>query len=221
MLAVTCVVGFVGLVEAGDESPAQAGEKLGIEGTFVRVAENEEGWVVVGYRTANESVGKEWMLIDLGLALQKGQKSQTITRDHIKLVTPDKQVISMATQSDVEKATGELSAMVRKDQMMPDSINYFPPSATRPCRLSFFMDLSNPTMRGMAYDQVSLNPSSACRGMVFFHVPEGIKLGNYNVDVKFANSVLKVPVEIMTKEQAKEFEKKWKEAEKAAKHKHK
>lgn len=49
-------------------------------------------------------------------------------------------------------------------------------------------------------------------------MPGGIQLGNYNFDVKLADSVLKVPIEIMTEEQAKEFEKQWKEAEKKAKH---
>jgi hypothetical protein len=100
---------------------------------------------------------------------------------------------------------------------MGDSINYFPPGTDRPCRIGFFTDLAHPG-RGPAFDQVELDSNGACIGRVYFHVPGGIQLGNYNFDVKFADSVLKVPIEIMTKEQAKEFEKKWKEAQKDVKH---
>jgi hypothetical protein len=213
--AVICVVAFAGPALA--EDPSQAGEKVGVEGTYVRVAENEEGWVVLGYKIANESVGNEYMLIDLGMTVQKGQKGQKITRDQVKLVTPDKTVLDMLTQPQYEDVAGKLAAMEEKANMMGDSINYFPAMANQACRIGYFTDTSQP-MRGPAFDFVDLNPQRACVGRVYFHVPGGIKLGNYNLDVKFANSVVKVPIEIMTKEQAKEFEKKWKEAQKEAKH---
>ena len=51
---------------AGEETPAQAGEKVGVEGQFVRVAETDEGWGVLGYGTANESVKKERSSSTLG-----------------------------------------------------------------------------------------------------------------------------------------------------------
>ena len=57
-----------------------------------------------------------------------------------------------------------------------------------------------------------------CRAAVF-HVPGGIQYGNYNLDVKFADSVVKVPLEIMNKQQAEDFEKKSKESVKESKHK--
>lgn len=215
--AAVLIIGHGGLAAADEETPQQAGEQVGIEGTFVRVAENPEGWVVVGYKIANEEVGKEWMLLDVGMTVQRGQKPQTITRDQLKLVTPDKQVLSLATQKEYEEAAGSLAAMERRANEMGDSINYFPAGADRPCRIGFFTDLAHP-MRGPAFDQVELDSNAGCVGRVYFHVPGGIQLGNYNFDVKFADSVVKVPIEIMTEEQAKEFEKKWKEAQKEAKH---
>mgnify|MGYP001824140281 FL=1 len=211
------IVGLGGWAAAEQETPAQVGEKVGVEDTFVRVAENQEGWVVLGYRIANESVGQEWMLIDLGLALQKGVKDQTITRDHVKLVTPDHQVISLATQPEYEEVAGSLALMEKKATEFGDSINYFPPTANMPCRIGFFTDTRHPE-RGAAFDQVELDYNRACVGRVYFHVPGGIQYGNYNLDVKFANSILKVPMEIMDKERTKEFEKQWKEAKKKAKH---
>ena len=215
-LAVT-VIGFGAIATAGDESPAQAGEKVGIEGTFVRVAENQEGWVVVGYGTANESVGKDWMMLNAGITLQKGVKGQKLTRDNVVLVTPSHQEIRLATQEEIEKARGDLDAMSRADAMIHESIDYFPPGVTRPCRIGFFTDPSQ-MQRGMSYDQVDLNNEAACVGRLYFQVPDGIQLGLYNLDVKLEDSVVRVPIEIMSKEKAKEFEKQWKEERKKAKH---
>ena len=215
--AVALTVGFGGLAAAEEESPAQAGEKVGVEGQFVRVAETEEGWVVLGYRVANESVNQEWMLLDVGMTVLKGVKSQKITRDQIKLVTPDKKVLDLATQQEYEKARGSLGVMEKRADMVGDSINYFPPGANDPCRIGFF---ANPARLRpeLAYDEVELASTRACVGRLFFQVPGGIQLGNYNLDVVFANSIVKVPMKIMTKDEAKEFEQKWKEAQKDSKH---
>lgn len=217
-VAAVLVIGLGGAVAYAEETAAQAGEKVGIEGTFVRVAENAEGWLVLGYETANEAVGKEWILLDVGMTLQKGVQPQTITRDQIRLVTPDDKVLPLPSQEEFMKARGEVAAMTQRDSLIHESINYFPPGTDQPCALKFFADSSRPAS-GLAYDQVELNSQRACIGRLYFQVPGGLQLGNYNFDVKFANSILKVPMQIMTKEEAKEFEKKWKEAVKEAKHK--
>jgi hypothetical protein len=220
VMAVTTavIIGIGGWVAAEDETPAQSGEQTGVEGTFVRVATNEEGWVVLGYRIANESVGKDWMLLDLGMTVTKGTKTQKITRDDIKLVTPNHDVISLPTQEDYEKVRGSLVPLVQRDAMTGDSINYFPASADDPCSIQFFAEQGGPRVM-LAYDEVELSSNRACVGRVYFEVPGGIQLGNYNLDVKFENSIVKVPMQIMTEEQAKEFTKKWKEELKEERHK--
>ena len=212
------IVGLGDFASAGDETAAQAGEKIGVEGTFVRVAETDEGWVVLGYKIANESVKEEWMLLDVGMTVLPGVKGQKITRDQIKLVTPDRQVIALPSAEEYGKARASLAAMTERANMMGDSINYFPPGANQVCRIGFFSDPTKP-LQGLAYDQVDLNSQRACIGRLYFHVPGGIQYGNYNLDVVFDNSVVKVPMKIMTKDEAKEFEKQWKQELKEAKHK--
>jgi hypothetical protein len=210
--------GFGGLTAAQDESAAQAGEKTGVEGQFVRVAETDEGWVVLGYGIANESVKEEWMLLNVGMTVLRGVKGQTITRDQIKLVTPDRQVIALPSTEEYNKARGSLAAMNERANVMGESINYFPSGANQACRIGFFSDPTKPAL-GMAYDQVELNSQRACLGRIYFHVPGGIQYGNYNLDVQFANSVVRVPMKIMTKDEAKAFEQQWKAESKKNKHK--
>ena len=208
------IVGLAGRAAAGEETPEKAGEKVGVEGQFVRVAETAEGWVVLAYGTANESVGQEWMLLDVGLTVLPGAKNQKIARDQIKLVTSEGKVIPLPSREEFTKARGPLAALSRRDDMMHASIDYFPASANQPCRIGFFSDPSTPT-QAMMYDEVELDTQRACVGRLYFHVPGGIQYGTYNLDVQFANSIVRVPMKIMTKDEAKEFEKEWKEQKQA------
>lgn len=213
MMAVITVslIVLAGVAMADEETAAQAGEQVGVEGTFVRVAASEEGWVVVGYRIANESVGQEWMLLDVGMTLTKDAETRKVTRDDIKLVTPKGEVIDLPTQEEFEKVQGELAPLVKRSSIVGDSINYFPPTANLPCTIQMF---ATPGMAGrrLAYDEVELSKNRACVGRLYFQVPGGIELGNYNFDVRIAGDIIKVPMEIMNKEREKQFTEEWKAA---------
>ncbi len=158
------------------------------------------------------------MLLNIAMTLQDGVKAQKITRDQIKLVTPDNQVISLATQEEYLKGHGSLDAMDARANVESASVNYFPTGRTRPCRIGFF---ANPERQAgaLAFDEVEVDDRSACMGRVYFQIPEGIQYGQYNFDVQFADSIVRVPFKIMTKEEAKQFEQEWKEAEKEHKEK--
>ncbi len=45
-------------------------EVFTLEGQFVRIAYNNEGYVSLGYRIANQSAGEEWMLLEMGATLR-------------------------------------------------------------------------------------------------------------------------------------------------------
>jgi hypothetical protein len=213
---VVAVLGSAMPAAAEDESASKAGENVAVEGQFIRVAENAEGWVVMGYTIANDSVGQEWMLLNVGLTVQGEDKEQVLYRDDITLVTPDGEVLALPSQEAFNKAAGTLDALDARANMVTESINYFPPDATIPCRLGFFADAAQ-AGRTLAYDQVSLNSRRACVGRLYFQVPGGIKLGLYNLDVQFEGGVVRLPFKIMTKEEAKEFEQQWKQERKESK----
>ena len=60
-------------------------ELFTLEGEFVRVAYNNEGYVSLGYRMANRTVGEEWMLLDMGVTLRRGVEYQTLKRGALSL----------------------------------------------------------------------------------------------------------------------------------------
>jgi hypothetical protein len=211
LVAVIAMLITVPAAATEEESAAQAKEQIAVEGTFIRVAANNEGYVVIAYRTANEEAGEEYALIRVGMTLMEDKGTQTITRDDIKLVTPDNKILPLMTQAEAEKASGHLAMLTKRAAMDTDSVNYFPRSANRPCDLKFFAAVAAPRAN-VAYDQVDISSQEACVGVLYFHVPGGIQYGNYNLDVHFENSIVKVPMEIMNKEREKEFTKQWKAA---------
>ena len=104
----------------------------------------------------------------------------------------------MATSQ--EHPAGGTQALEKRANLQRDSINYLPRSANQPCGLGFFSDLDSPAM---PFDQVELSPTRACAGRLYFHVPAGIAYGQHWLDVKFQNSLVRVPFRILTKNEEK------------------
>ena len=196
-------------VDPGETKYAPAAE-------WVRVASNDLGYAIVGYRFANQSVGKEWMLLDVGLTIPKGGKNQVLKRDAISISLPDDTMIPMASQQDYQADRGKLRGLDATALAAADNINYFPPSATYPCRIGFFTDASQEG-RGPAYDQVELSWNGACIGRMYFKIPDGIQYGQHTLNIMFDGGMLRVPFKIMTNEEMKELKKQIKEMEKEAK----
>ena len=69
----------------------------------------------------------------------------------------------------------------------------------------------------LAYDQVELSNHRACLGRFYFKVPGGVAYGQHWLNVKFEQSVLRVPFRILTKEEEKFLSKNYKSIEKQVK----
>ena len=197
-----------------EEPPAAAAQKVMAKGTFVRIAYNDEGWVTLGYRAANHSVGEEWMVLQVGLALQQGVSSQTVKRSDIALLTPGPKVVTLASQDDFQEA-GYLRGLSRRAGVARDPVDYFPAGVTSAGILTFFANPTGDSGARLARDEVELGPNRACVGRLYFHLPDGIELGSYNLGVKFTHTLIRVPFRIMTSEEEKELEKKLKQAPEA------
>ena len=189
-------------------------EVFTLQGQFVRIAYNNEGFVTLGYRLANDSVGDEWMYLQVGMTLMPGVKGQTLKREAISVKTPDGTVVLLATQQEYAAAS-YLPALNRKGQIVKDSLNYFPAGANIPCALQFFADLGSGPNRGVVFDEVGMSDDRACVGRLFFRVPGGIQVGQHWLVVKFAGGEVQVPFRILTPEEEKILKKHWDDLKKA------
>lgn len=177
----------------------QVPEVMTMQGKFVRAAYNNEAYVILGYQVANRSIGEQWMMIDLGTTVLDNTPEYKLTRDKITLDVPDGKSIPLATTEQYRGAP-EIKAIEARARVQRDSINYFPPKASRACRIGFFADLSSPAM---AWDEVAVSNTRACVGRLFFQVPGGIKHGQHFLNVKFEKSLIRVPFRILTEEEEK------------------
>jgi len=228
MIAKNVVAVVVGVVSMGAAlPPAYAQEKppvvveipksgvpqiMTLEGKFVRVAYNNEAYVILGYQATNRSVGDEWMLLEVGAALMDGVKDYKLTRAAISLDTTDGKNVPLPSVSEFRE--GNPQAIQQRAKVQRDSINYFPVMASQPCRIGFFTDLEQ---RAMPWDEVEMTDRRACVGRFYFKVPGGIQYGQYWLNVKFENSLIRVPFKVLTKDEEKLLSKNYKSIEKQVK----
>ena len=215
LVSVVAMQPFGAPVDVHAQAPTVQIPKAGVpqvmtlEGTYVRVVYNNEGYAIIGYRLANMSVGEEWMLLEFGTTLREGVPDYKMTRDALSIETPDGKTIPLATNADYRGAN--LTALQMREKVQRDSINYFPPSANRACRIGYFAEVDQ---RGMSYDEVELSTERACLGRLYFKVPGGIAYGQHWLNVKFQNSLIRVPFRILTKDEEKLLSKNFRDIQK-------
>lgn len=186
-------------------------EVFTLEGEFVRVAYNNEGYATLGYRMAQEQLGQEWILLQAGITLRKPTRSYKLKREHLTVTTPDGKTIPLATQQEYRGGMGAVSSLNMRAKVVVDSINYFPNDVTRGCAMQFFGDDRGP---GLAWDEVELSWDRACLGRLYFRIPGGVQTGQHWLNIRFADSSIQVPFRILTKDEEKEFRKRWTEIKK-------
>jgi hypothetical protein len=187
-------------------------EIMMMEGRYVRVAYNNEGYVILGYQLANSSVGGKWMLLEAGFALMQKVPDYKLTREVITLTTPDGTEVRLPTLE--EFRNGKTQGLQNQAKVIRDSIDYFPSWVSNINRLAFYVDLDHP---GKAWDFAEISPDRAAVGRLYFNLPGGIQYGQHWLNVKFEKSLVRVPFKILTKEEAKFLDKNYKDISKQVK----
>ena len=174
-----------------------------LEAKFVRVAYNNEGYVIMGYQIANRTVGDEWIMLDVGLTLMERVKDYRLKREAISLDTPDG-TLPLPSIEEYRQNESKVQALQNRLRVQRDSIDYFPPWTNGANRLGFFADLGS---RAMPWNEAEVTNNRACLGQLYFHVPGGTKYGQYWLNVKFAQSTVRVPFRLFTPEEEKKLSK--------------
>jgi hypothetical protein len=170
-----------------------------LEGKFVRVAYNNEGYVILGYQIANRTIGDDWIMLDVGLTLMERVPDFTLKRDAFSLDTPDA-TLPLPSIAEYRENSAKVQPLQNRLKVQRDSINYFPPWTNGANRLGFFSDLGS---RAMPWDEASVTNTRACMGQLYFHIPGGTKFGQYWLNVKFAQSLVRVPFRLLTEDEEK------------------
>ena len=202
-LGVACLVG-TGRADSQQQPPVQIPQPgvpqiMTLEGKFVRVAYNNEGYVILGYQIANRTIGQDWIMLDVGMTLMERVPDYTLKREALSLDTPDG-TLPLPSIKEYRENESKVQPLQQRLKVQRDSINYFPPWTHRVNRLGFFADLDS---RALPWDQVDVSSDFACMGQLYFHVPGGTKYGQYWLNVKFPQSVVRVPFRLLTEAEEK------------------
>ena len=157
--------------------------------------------MILGYQIANRTIGDEWIMLDVGITLMERVPDYTLKRDALTLDTPEG-VLRLPSIEEYRVNETKVQPLQNRLKVQRDSIDYFPPWTHGANRLGFFSDLGS---RAMPWDQAEVTNSRACVGQLYFHVPGGTKYGQYWLNVKFAESVVRVPFRLLTEEEEKKL----------------
>ena len=180
-----------------------------LEDRFVRISYNNEGYVTMGYRLANGLQGKDWIMLEVGMALREGVQAFKLPRTAISLSTPDGGKVPLPTQTEYSQA--DLRNLDQQATVIHDAIDYFPPNVRGASRLGFFSELGSGTS---SFNEVELSNNRGSVGRLYFKIPGGLKLGQHYLNVQFKNSLVRVPFRILTKEEEQFLNKNWKDIKK-------
>ena len=205
-LVALSVAGLVSVRAHNQQQPIQIPQPgvpqiMTLEGKFVRAAYNKEGYVILGYQIANRTIGHDWIMLDVGLTLMEKEPDYRLKREALSLDTPDG-TLPLPSIEEYRQDEGKLQALQNRLKVQRDSIDYFPPWTSGANRLGFFSDLGS---RAMPWNEADVTNRRACLGQLYFHIPGGTKYGQYWLNVKFANSVVRVPFRLLTEAEEKQL----------------
>jgi hypothetical protein len=205
-VAAAAALSAVVALQAQDQKPTIQVPNPGVpqimtlEGKFVRVAYNNEGYVILGYQIANRTVGNDWIMLDTGITLMEDVKDYKLKREAISLDVPDGKTLPLPSISEYRQNEAQVQGLQNRLKVQRDSINYFPPWTHGVNRLGFFSDLGS---RAMPWDEAEVSHDRACMGQLYFHIPGGTKYGQYWLNIKFAASTVRVPFRLLTEDEEK------------------
>ena len=183
------------------DAPAGVPQIMTLEGRYVRVAYNNEGYAIIGDRRSTVGIGEPWILLEVGFALRDGVPNYDMTRDALDRDPGGKRSRSRRTRS----TKANLQALQAREKVQRDSID-FPPTPTRPAG-SAFAELDQ---QAMSWDKVEMSDQRACLGRLFFPC-RAVQYGQYWLNVKFEKSVVRVPFRDPDEEEEKLLDKNFKD----------
>lgn len=143
----------------------------------------------LGYRFADNSVGDDWMMLDLAVTGTAGV-SVEISRDKVWLRTPSGETFGLPPQEYFAESYSRLTPKINRAAIAADPLDYWAGRAE--CGLDF---LVTPGSR-IAQLSTWVNDRRVCFGRLFFDLPGGIQPGHYTLGIDLEESKVRIPFEI-------------------------
>jgi len=181
------VMALISLVGCSSAKPT---DDPGVDrmGKYILMQKGPDAEVVVGYRYAQNSLGSEWLLLEVAMTSPPKQTA-VIHREKVSVNTPAGKTIPLATQRDFNQAYGTLQPILAAADVVRDPMDYWPPRKTT-CAIRFFMEPGT----AVSFDEVTVNDFRACQGRFLFNIPGGVQAGRYVFSIDLEESEVRIPI---------------------------
>ena len=119
-LALACLLAAGSSVSFAQEKPQiqvpQSGvpQIMTIEGNFIRIAYNNEGYAIIGYKLANNSIGEEWMLLEFGTTVLDKTPNYKLKREASRSRPPTARPFPCRRSRSIARATRARCSSARR-----------------------------------------------------------------------------------------------------------
>jgi len=168
---------------------AEPTDTPGVErlGKYVLRYVGEDLELVLTYRYAAINPGDEWLILDVAASAPYGRRT-VIRREGIFVEPPEGERIALATQAEFGAEFGSVMAKAARSEVVTDPLDYFPHSR-RDCEFEFFARPGE----AITFENVTIDDIRACRGKLFFKVPDGVTEGRWTLVIELEDTVARVP----------------------------
>ncbi|MEW6336795.1 MAG: hypothetical protein AB1625_05270 [Acidobacteriota bacterium] len=186
-------VGAAALLVVAGCSSAVPTDTPGVERLGERVLRysGPEVEAVLGYRFASQSLGDEWMFLDLAVTGVTGE-SVEVRREKIFLRSPHGETIPLASQTEFGQAFGGLRSALQRAAIAGDPLDYFKDPAV--C----FLNLFAAPGEGLAFDSFTVHQHRVCAGRLYFSIPQTIQAGTWVLAIDLPESRVRIPFTLGT-----------------------
>ncbi len=154
-------------------------------GTTIAVYQGPRIQVAVSDRYARYYPGGQWLLLDTEMSATGGPIS--IPRSAFAVRTPGGEVIPLATQQEFERGYPELVSPIWQANFFKERLGYFLPERPRELHLFRLHGV------GWVWPAAVLDPFHNCYGRLFFHIPNGVQKGRYELLIRLPKNEVVIP----------------------------
>jgi hypothetical protein len=176
--ALGALFGTAALAETSAASVSDAGATIVVyRGPRIQVA--------ISDKYARYHPEGNWLMLDTEMAATGGPIG--IPRSAIAVRTPSGEVVPLATQEEFERGYPQLVSPIKQADFLREPLGYFLHEPFRPLHLFRVHGV------GWVWPSAWLDPFHNCYGRLYFHLPNGVRKGRYELLMQLPKHEVVIP----------------------------
>ena len=144
--------------------------------------------LALSYRYAKANLGKRWLFLDVAMTSPDG--SVEVARNHVAVVTPDGQIVPLASQRQFADAYSTLIPSIAGANVAAEPLGYLTPHRPR------WLGLFSAPGRTVVFPSVWVDEWHTIYGRLYFDLPDKVVPGQYALLITLKQGEVRVPFQL-------------------------